>query len=99
MADTPSPHLALVHIAGLLNSLKRDYALVEGLAVSIRAEVRFTRDVDVAVAVDTDADAESRYAYGAVNACAGLGRPSHRLIVLRPPDALGRRRAGSPRAV
>ncbi len=59
MADTPSPQLALVHIAGLLTSLGRDYALVGGLAISIRAEVRFTRDVDVAVAVDTDADAES----------------------------------------
>ena len=59
MVDTPSPHLALVHIARLLDSLGRDYALVGGLAVSIRAEVRFTRDVDVAVAVDSDAEAES----------------------------------------
>jgi len=35
------------------------FALVGGLAVSVRAEVRFTRDVDLAVAVDDDAEAES----------------------------------------
>lgn len=35
------------------------WALVGGLAVSIRTEPRFTRDVDVAVAVDGDAGAEA----------------------------------------
>jgi hypothetical protein len=35
------------------------FALVGGLAVSVRAEVRFTRDVDLAVAVDDDAEAEA----------------------------------------
>lgn len=35
------------------------WALVGGLAVSVRTEPRFTRDVDVAVAVDGDAGAES----------------------------------------
>jgi hypothetical protein len=35
------------------------FALVGGLAVSVRAEVRFTRDVDLAVAVSSDAEAES----------------------------------------
>jgi len=35
------------------------FALVGGLAVSVRAEVRFTRDVDLAVAVTNDADAEA----------------------------------------
>jgi hypothetical protein len=33
--------------------------LVGGLAISVRAEVRFTLDVDLAVAVDDDAEAES----------------------------------------
>lgn len=33
-------------------------ALVGGLAVSARAEPRFTRDIDVAVAVETDSEAE-----------------------------------------
>jgi predicted nucleotidyltransferase len=37
----------------------RGFALVGGLAVSIRGEVRFTRDVDIAVAVSSDADTES----------------------------------------
>ncbi len=36
----------------------RAFALVGGLAVSVRTEPRFTRDVDVAVAVTDDADAE-----------------------------------------
>jgi predicted nucleotidyltransferase len=35
------------------------WALVGGLAVSVRAEPRFTRDVDVAVAVKEDAEAET----------------------------------------
>lgn len=37
----------------------RPWALVGGLAVSVRAVPRFTSDVDVAVAVTTDADAEA----------------------------------------
>jgi len=36
-----------------------DFALVGGLAVSARAEPRFTRDLDVAVAIENDAEAES----------------------------------------
>ena len=35
------------------------FALVGGLAVSVRTEPRFTRDVDVAVAVGSDSEAES----------------------------------------
>lgn len=34
------------------------YALIGGLAVSVRSEPRFTRDVDIAVAVDSDEMAE-----------------------------------------
>ena len=34
------------------------YALIGGLAVSVRSEPRFTRDVDIAVAVDSDEAAE-----------------------------------------
>ena len=43
-------------------------ALIGGLAVSVRAEPRFTRDVDLAVAVRDDADAERL-----VNSLAGAG--------------------------
>ncbi len=49
---------ALLAVASDLTALGRQFALVGGLAVSARAEVRFTRDVDLAVAVVDDADAE-----------------------------------------
>ncbi len=39
-------------------ALGRPWALVGGLAVSARAEPRFTRDVDLAVSVRDDRDAE-----------------------------------------
>jgi predicted nucleotidyltransferase len=53
-----SPLDALRHAAQTLNSLSRSFALVGGLAVSVRSEIRFTRDVDLAVAVHDDVDAE-----------------------------------------
>jgi hypothetical protein len=56
----PAPELALAAICRELVRLGRRFALVEGLAVSVRAEVRFTRDVDIAVSVADDSDAESR---------------------------------------
>jgi len=50
----------------LLRSVSRDltvsgafHALVGGLAVSVRTEPRFTRDLDLAVAVTNDRDAEA----------------------------------------
>lgn len=48
-------------LLGAVQSLRRAncaFALVGGLAVSVRAEVRFTRDVDLAVQVKDDAEAE-----------------------------------------
>ena len=48
---------ALRTIAASLDERSVPWALVGGLAVSIRAEPRFTRDIDVAVAVDADAAA------------------------------------------
>lgn len=48
--------LALRKVIGDLAAHR--FALVGGLAVSARAEPRFTRDVDLAVAVDSDAEAE-----------------------------------------
>lgn len=58
MAD-PAPQLALAAICSELQRASRRFALVGGLAVSVRAEVRFTRDVDLAVCVNDDADAEA----------------------------------------
>ena len=42
---------ALAHIASELRKRGQPFALVGGLGVSIRGEVRFTRDVDVAIRV------------------------------------------------
>lgn len=50
--------LALFRIAADLATLGKRWALVGGLAVSIRAEPRFTRDADLAVAVTDDPEAE-----------------------------------------
>lgn len=54
----PSPQRALGDIAAWLAAHGVPFALVGGLAVSIRGEVRFTRDVDLALAV-SEAELES----------------------------------------
>jgi hypothetical protein len=51
--------VGLRQMVGDLNRQNLDYALVGGLAVSIRAEPRLTRDVDVAVSVRNDPEAEA----------------------------------------
>jgi hypothetical protein len=60
VTDASLPRLlsALRLIASALVELDRAFALVGGLAVSVRGEPRFTRDIDLAVATDTDDDAE-----------------------------------------
>lgn len=50
---------ALQRISVALHDASVPFALVGGLAVSVRAEPRFTRDVDLAVAVADDAAAEA----------------------------------------
>ena len=50
---------ALVEITSTLNLLHVSFALVGGLAVSVRTEPRFTRDADLAVALATDREAEA----------------------------------------
>jgi hypothetical protein len=49
----------LRHVGSALDARGESWALVGGLAVSVRAEPRFTRDVDLAVAVENDAAAET----------------------------------------
>jgi hypothetical protein len=49
----------LRQLAHFFAESQRRWALVGGLAVSVRAKPRFTNDVDVAVAVETDQEAES----------------------------------------
>lgn len=49
---------ALADIGKLLDQKGIGWALVGGIAVSVRSEPRFTRDVDLAVAVESDRQAE-----------------------------------------
>jgi hypothetical protein len=50
---------SLARVAGILRRADRAPVLVGGLAVSVRAEPRFTRDADFVVAASADIDAES----------------------------------------
>lgn len=50
---------ALQRIAAHLTRSNVDFAVVGGLAVSVRTEPRFTRDADLAVAVSDDDEAEA----------------------------------------
>ena len=59
MAKGTKLELALATAAKDIAAEGKKFALVGGLAISVRAEVRFTRDVDLAVAVDDDAEAEA----------------------------------------
>jgi len=59
MPDGTKLERALAAAASDIVAEGKQFALVGGLAVSVRAEVRFTRDVDLAVAVDDDTEAES----------------------------------------
>jgi hypothetical protein len=54
----PSPDDVLRDIGSRLTVLGQSFALVGGLAVSILAEVRFTRDVDLAIAARDDTEVE-----------------------------------------
>jgi predicted nucleotidyltransferase len=58
VSPEPTPETVLAEIAGHLLRLGKRFALVGGLAVSLRAEVRFTRDIDLAIAVNDDAELE-----------------------------------------
>jgi len=49
----------IASLVSLLRSLGHESALVGGVAVSIRARERFTKDIDLAVAVASDAESES----------------------------------------
>lgn len=49
----------LADISRILNDLHFRHALLGGLAVALRVEPRFTRDVDLAVAVTNDVEAEA----------------------------------------
>lgn len=50
----PNPVMALEAAAGHLRGLNTKFALVGGIATSVRGEVRFTRDIDIAISVPGD---------------------------------------------
>ncbi|MGA7271509.1 MAG: nucleotidyl transferase AbiEii/AbiGii toxin family protein [Acidimicrobiia bacterium] len=78
---------ALRDALSLLDEVGRPYALVGGLAVSVHAEPRLTRDVDVVVAVaDDDAAEEVVHAFGArgyAAVAATVHEPTGRLSTIR----------------
>lgn len=51
MTEVIDIELALASVVRTLRATGKSFALVGGLAVSVRAEVRFTRDVDLVVSV------------------------------------------------
>ena len=51
--------IAIRRLCAELVEAKLGFALIGGLAVSVRSEPRFTRDADVAVALETDIEAEA----------------------------------------
>ncbi len=65
-----------------LQALGVDHALVGGLAVSARAEPRFTRDVDLAVSVVADPEAEALIHQ--------LGSRGYRILTVLEQEATGR---------
>jgi predicted nucleotidyltransferase len=73
---------ALCSIGQVLDRAQKDWVLVGGLAISARAEPRFTRDVDIAVAVASDAEAERLVAH-----LQGVG---YRLFQVVEQDAVDR---------
>lgn len=79
-----------VHAKETLADLGYPWALVGGLAVSARAEPRFTRDVDFAVALKNDREAEAL-----ILAVQARGYRIDTVL----PDPRGNRREGGPPAV
>lgn len=73
---------SLTRVAALLSETGTPWALVGGLAVSVRADPRFTRDVDLVVAVASDDEAE-----GLVRTCIAEG---FSVLAVLEHDTLGR---------
>ena len=73
---------ALAHAAGELRRRGKRFALVGALAVSVRGEVRTTRDVDIAVVISDDAELEEL--------AASLRPAGYRVIATVEQESLGR---------
>lgn len=88
-----SPEATLATIARELRDRGIRFALVGGLAVSLRAEVRFTRDVDLAIVVNDDAEVEALVRdlarSGFVPVAVVEQDERHRIAITRLQDASG----------
>lgn len=73
---------SLRQVASDLGALDRRFAVVGGLAVSVRAEPRLTRDVDVALSVVDDPDAE--------RVVASLRQRGYEVLAVVEQEATGR---------
>lgn len=82
---------ALIQLVRDLGQIDARWALVGGLAVSARAEPRFTRDVDVCIAVSDDGDAERT-----IMALTGRGYSVEALVENEYVDRLATSRLSSP---
>lgn len=72
----------LARIAATADRSGIGWAIVGGFAISVRAEPRFTRDIDLAVTVSDDGAAES--------ILAGLAGSGYRVVAAVEQDAVGR---------
>ena len=59
MSSPPDLATTFREIRAELRRQKVAFAIVGGLAVSVRSRPRFTQDIDLAVAVSSDAEAEA----------------------------------------
>ncbi len=59
MSDADRLDIALARVCIDLTTRDVPFALVGGLAVSLRSRVRFTRDIDLAIKIASDAEVES----------------------------------------
>jgi hypothetical protein len=88
-----APEQALSDIAKRLREMNVPFALVGGLAVSVRAEVRFTRDLDIAVTIRDDAALETLVrdlGRGGYSIVATVEQEHHgRLAIVRLQSATG----------
>lgn len=73
----------LANLIQTMNVLRLDWALVGGLAVSARAEPRFTRDIDIVAAVEDDSRAEQ-----AIQALIGQGYQVFAIVEQEQTDRL-----------
>jgi predicted nucleotidyltransferase len=78
----PRPEDALAHAAAELRRRAKPFALVGGLAISVRGEVRATRDVDLAVAIPNDSELETLVA--------DLAQAGYRPVATVEQEARGR---------